>query len=212
MPLAVASIGTPHSLEVAARNGLRVISAAISPRNDADALAKQWRFIERIARDAGRSVTRDDWSIQAVVYVADTVRQAQEDIRDGAEHQLRDYWYHVGVRAGFEDYRAQPGEAIDVDRVARTRGWIIGDPDHCVAEIMALVQASGGFGGLILTVLDWTSREKWQHSQDLFARYVVPEIQGTTAGLVRSWEKLKDDSAAGKLPSPFGPPQKPIED
>ena len=210
MPLSVASIGTPHSLELAARNGLRVISAAISPESDPDGLAKQWRFVEAAARDAGREANREDWSVQAVVYLADTRQQALDDIRAGAERHLADYWYHVGVRAGFEDYSAAPGEKIDLERVIRTRGWIIGDPDDCVRQVNALIAASGGFGGLILTVLDWTSREKWQHCQDLFARYVMPELQGTNRGLKSSWEKMKADAAAGRLPSPYGPQQKPI--
>jgi limonene 1,2-monooxygenase len=211
MPLSVASIGTPHSLELAARNGLRVISAAISPEADPDGLAKQWRFIERSAAAAGRSASREDWSVQAVLYVADTRRQALEDIEAGARQHLADYWYHVGVRAGFEDYRALPGETIDLDRVIRTRGWIIGDPDDCVEKIQAIERASGGFGGLILTVLDWTSRERWQHAQELFARYVMPELQGTNRGLKQSFAKMKADAAAGLLPSPYGPQQKPIE-
>jgi limonene 1,2-monooxygenase len=94
----------------------------------------------------------------------------------------------------------------------RTRGWIVGDADECTRQIQALEQASGGFGGLILTALDWTSRERWEHSQDLFARYVMPEIQRTNAGLKRSWEKMKADAAAGKLPSPYGPPQDPLKE
>jgi limonene 1,2-monooxygenase len=212
MPLAVASIGTPHSLELAARNGLRVLSAAVAPDTDPDGLAKQWRFVERNAVTAGRVASRDDWSIQVVLYVADTTARAVEDIRAGATCHLADYWHHVGVRAGFEDYAARPGETIDLERVMRTRGWIVGDPDECVRRVQALQAASGGFGGLILTVLDWTSPEKWRRSEELFARYVMPELVGSNRGLAQSWDQLKADAAAGALPSPYGPPQKRLDE
>lgn len=212
MPLAVASIGTPHSLELAARHGLRVISAAVPPAADPDALAKQWRFVERTAAAAGRHPTRDDWAVQAVVYVADTTAQARAEIAAGASHHLADYWWHVGVRAGFEDWRPGSGEPIDLDRVIRTRGWILGDPDTCVRQLRALERASGGFGTLILTVLDWTSRAQWDRSLALFARHVMPELLGTNRGLAASWEQLKVDAAAGVLASPYGPPQRKLEE
>jgi len=61
-------------------------------------------------------------------------------------------------------------------------------------------------------VLDWTSPEKWRRSEELFARYVMPELVGSNRGLAQSWDQLKADAAAGALPSPYGPPQKRLDE
>ena len=208
MPLAVASIGTPHSLELAARYRMRVISAAIPPAHAPDGLSDQWGFLEQRSETP---LDRADWAVQVYLYVADSDEQAVEDIRERAEREQEQYWYHVGITAGLEGYEGKEGDRVDLDRVIDARGWIVGDPDHCVERVMELQRASGGFGKLILTVVDFTSPEKWNHSLDLFARYVMPELQRSNAGLTKSWERMVVDAKAGRLPSPRGPVQEPLK-
>ena len=64
--------------------------------------------------------------------------------------------------------------------------WIVGTPDDCIAGINRLLEASGGFGGLLIRVEDWAPREKILKSYELLARYVMPQFQGSLVGIQTS--------------------------
>jgi limonene 1,2-monooxygenase len=51
---------------------------------------------------------------------------------------------------------------------------------------------SGGFGGFMIRVADWATREKTLHSYELFARYVMPRFQGSLAGIQVSNQWARD--------------------
>lgn len=64
--------------------------------------------------------------------------------------------------------------------------WIVGTPDDCVAGINRLLEASDGFGGLLIRVEDWAPRDKIMRSYELLARYVMPQFQGSLVGIETS--------------------------
>jgi limonene 1,2-monooxygenase len=74
--------------------------------------------------------------------------------------------------------------------------WIIGTPDDCIAGIERLQEISGGFGGFMIRVEDWATREKTLHSYELLARYVMPRFQGSLAGIQASnqWTRSRKDA------------------
>ncbi len=74
-----------------------------------------------------------------------------------------------------------PNEVVDF--MVANHQWIVGTPDDAVAAINRLQEISGGFGGLMVLVADWTTRDKVLHSYELLARYVFPHFQGTLAGI-----------------------------
>ena len=78
------------------------------------------------------------------------------------------------------------------------RRWIIGDPDHCIAQIKALQEDSGGFGALLMLTLEWTSTERWYKSLELFARYVMPQFKGSLRGITNSYERMVEDAKQGR--------------
>ena len=57
---------------------------------------------------------------------------------------------------------------------------VIGTPDELVAAIRNLQEVTGGFGVVLGFAHDWASSEATLRSWDLFARYVVPELNGYT--------------------------------
>jgi limonene 1,2-monooxygenase len=61
-----------------------------------------------------------------------------------------------------------------------------------VASIRHLQELTGGFGVVMGFAHDWANREATLRSWDLVARYVVPEINGTTRGLRASMQFLHD--------------------
>src|SRR5262249_28702042 len=82
-------------------------------------------------------------------------------------------------------------EGVPEDNVVETlvdRGsWIVGTPDDCVAAIERLEEASGGFGGLLIMVQDWATREQQFRSLELLARYVMPRYSGSLAGVAAAY-------------------------
>ena len=79
--------------------------------------------------------------------------------------------------------------------------WIVGDPDECTRQIKTLEEETGGFGGFLMIPVEWTSREKWNHNLELFARFVMPQFQGSLRGVQRSYARMIDDNVNGRLPT-----------
>ena len=74
----------------------------------------------------------------------------------------------------------------------RQRGGHVGDrhPDEMVKTIRGLQEVTGGFGVVLGFAHDWANHEATLRSWDLFARYVIPEINGYTRNLKESAEYL----------------------
>ena len=72
---------------------------------------------------------------------------------------------------------------------------VIGTPDDLVAGIRHLQEVTGGFGVVLGFAHDWANREATLRSWDLIARYVIPEINGTTAGIRESQAYLNANQA-----------------
>src|SRR5262249_53696582 len=119
-------------------------------------LKAQWQIAEESAAQAGRTVSRDAWRLVLPVHLAETRREAIAQIHDRATAWLTGYQ---------RDVLGRPlPEGVPEDNVVETlvdRGsWIVGTPDDCVAAIERLEEASGGFGGLLMMVQDWATREQ----------------------------------------------------
>ena len=69
---------------------------------------------------------------------------------------------------------------------------IIGDPDYVAERILRMYETSGGFGTVIGFVHDFCSPAENTRSWDLFARYVVPKLNGMLDGLNESNQFVKD--------------------
>ena len=72
--------------------------------------------------------------------------------------------------------------------------------------IAQLQELAGGFGTLVGFVHDWANHEATLRSYDLFARYVIPRVQGllepveTSAALLRADKaELMENAAQGIL-------------
>ena len=55
--------------------------------------------------------------------------------------------------------------------------------DDLIAAIERFDEVTGGFGGLMVTTVEWASREKIWKSYELIADYVMPRFQGSLVGL-----------------------------
>ncbi|MDA0770387.1 MAG: LLM class flavin-dependent oxidoreductase [Chloroflexi bacterium] len=184
MPIAVAAVQTPAGVALAGKHGAWVLTITVprDPSSGPSNLKGLWDIAEESALEHGKTMDRNEWRLTIPVHLADTREQAFEDARLGAGRFLREYSEGTnGRKAGYDG----PLESV-IDAMAENGSWIIGTPDDCIEAINKLDEQSGGFGGFLVQAVDWAPREKLLHSFELLARYVMPQFQGSTAGLAAS--------------------------
>ena len=184
MPVAVASIQTPAGVALAGKHGASVLTITV-PRDPSAGpadLKGLWSIAEESAAEHNKTMNRHDWRLVLPVHLAETRKEALDDIRMGSAQYLREYSGGTNGRKAVFD---GPMEKV-VDNMAEAGSWIVGTPDDCIEAINRLQEQSGGFGGFLVQTVDWTSREKMMRSYELLARYVMPQFQGTVAAPIAS--------------------------
>jgi limonene 1,2-monooxygenase len=179
IPVAVASAQSPAGPRLAGRHGAAILSLS-TPRDTVrrTSLQELWTIAEETAAEHGKTMRREDWQLVIPCHLADSRREAMEDIRLGGARLISEYFDQT---LGNE-VPDVPFNGI-VDYMVEHHLWIVGTPDDAIAGIDRLQEISGGFGGLMILVADWAPREKILRSYELLARYVFPHFQGTVAGL-----------------------------
>jgi limonene 1,2-monooxygenase len=182
IPVAVASVQSPAGVQVAGKHGAAVLSLSI-PRDTVrqTSLKELWAIGEETAEKHGKTLRREDWSLVTSVHLAESRKEAIESIRMASGRETLEY---------FSATLGHPAPKVPADQIVDFmidhKQWIVGTPDDCIAAIEQLQEMSGGFGGFMVRVVDWATREKTLHSYELFARYVMPHFQGTLAGIQTS--------------------------
>jgi limonene 1,2-monooxygenase len=169
-----------------------VLSVASYSEEGLQALPTQWGFCETYAREHGQSVDRTRWRVVMPWHLAESKEQALREVADGVAHWHNSYNVHVLGRPGAEKVDDALGFARAMDRRG---GAIFGTPDDAVEAIARLQQLSGGFGTLLAFAHDWTTLEATKRSYDLFARYVIPRVNGLIAPLQRSADVVSANKA-----------------
>jgi len=160
--------------------------------------------LDRAAVESGRDpeVVRDQWSIAREVYVAESKKQAIEDVLEGAR-EYYDYLFELGD-GGLVNFVSKAegqewGREIDVPWLIENTPWIIGSPEDCVAQIKALYDEVGGFGTLLINHHDWgIPYSKWKQSYERFAEEVMPAFQENLRP--RAHERAKATDSYGTEP------------
>jgi limonene 1,2-monooxygenase len=197
MPMVTASSISPSGMTLAGKYGMGVLSIASNSPDGLDALPTQWSFAEEAAAKHGQTVDRAEWRVLMAWHLAETEEEARAQSVDGLHRWHNEYNVWTLGRPG----------AVHVedkwDLMERTTGGgasgagtsVIGTPDQMVAAIRHLQEVTGGFGVVMGFAHDWANRENTLRSWDLFARYVIPELRGTTAALRESQEYLNAHQA-----------------
>jgi limonene 1,2-monooxygenase len=188
LPVAVASVQSPAGVLTAGKHGASVLSLSI-PREAvrSTTLKELWAIAEESAAEHGKTMHREDWSLVVGCHLAETRKEAFEDIRIGSARVVTEYFSET-LGNPIPD---TPFEKI-VDHMVDSKQWIVGTPDDCIAAIEELQEMSGGFGRLLIRVEDWTSREKNDRSYEMVARHVMPHFQGSLAGIIASNNSVKE--------------------
>lgn len=76
------------------------------------------------------------------------------------------------------------------------RSTIVGSVDECIDAVRDVQEATGGFGRLLVNVLDWADREAMKRSFELFARFVAPRFNGSLDGVAASYGWVAEQARA----------------
>ena len=182
VPVAVASVESPAGVTTAGKHGASVLSLSV-PRDTIrrTSLMELWDIAEETAAEHGKTMHREDWGIVMGMHLADSKKQAFEDIREGSARVVTEYF---GRTLG-NPVPDVPRDQI-VDFMVDHNQWIVGTPDDAIAGIERLQEISGGFGKFMIRVEDWAPRDKLHRSYELLARYVMPYFQGSLIGIETS--------------------------
>ena len=175
-PIGIAGLspGSP-TLELAGERGYLPLSISLNPRHT----ASHWDSVERGAARSGRTPDRGEWRLVREVYVARTDEEARRRAREGAMGRCwREYLlpFYVGNGMG-EHFKVDPSEpdaVLDVDYLIE-HNWFVGSPETVTGKIAALQEATGGFGGMLIMIYDFsTEPEWWNESLRLLVDEVMP--------------------------------------
>ena len=169
LPMAAASAISPSGMQLAGKYGMGVLSIASTSQEGLQALPIQWSFAEESAKKHDQKVDRKNWRVVMAWHLAESKGQAERSIH------VADKWELLARVTGI-------GNAVGTS--------VIGTPDEMVKTIRALQEVTGGFGVVLGFAHDWANHEATLRSWDLFARYVIPEINGHTRNLKASAEYL----------------------
>jgi limonene 1,2-monooxygenase len=190
MEMVTASSVSPSGMKLAGKYGMGVLSLATSFAAGMYALTSQWAFAEQAAQESGSQVSRERWRILLNFHLAETRQQAEQEAVQGYQHWYNDYI--IGTLTTDGKGRVEdPWQLIERARepaLGATRTITIGTPDDAATTIRNLYQATGGFGCVLGLAHDWASVEATKRSWELFARYVIPEINGLAAGLKTAFD------------------------
>jgi len=188
LPMAAASSISPSGMQLAGKYGMGALSIASTSVEGLQALPTQWAFAEEAAAKHGQTVDRRDWRVLMVWHLAESKVRAEEEAVHGLHRWHNEYNVHVLGRPGakrvedpFELLAQTTGQGAEGAGAA-----VVGTPDELVAAIRELQDVTGGFGVVLGFVHDWANQEATLRSWELFARYVVPELNGYTRPLRES--------------------------
>jgi limonene 1,2-monooxygenase len=194
LPMVTASSLSPSGMKLAGKYGIGVLSIASNTSEGLTALPTQWGFAEAAAAQhaaAGGGADRSQWRVMSSWHLAETREQAEAQAVDGLQRWNNEYTVRV---------LGQPSRTHQVDKhtlleQTQAGGAVIGTPDDMVAAIRKLVDITGGFGTLLGFAHDWANKENTSRSWDLFARYVIPEINGHLNSMRKSAQAVEANKA-----------------
>jgi len=178
--IAVASVMTPSGVQAAGRHGLGVLSLGAGIPGGPEALANQWKIGEDVAAKHGKTMDRKQWKLVVNVHVAEEDEEALRQVRKAERHETITYFEETLGRP--------PGRSDDplTDGV-KMGTTLVGSVETVVKGIRKLWDLSdGGFGGVLFRAHNWANREQTLKSYELFARYVMPQFQGSLETIVGS--------------------------
>jgi limonene 1,2-monooxygenase len=175
MPMATAT-DTEAMIELAGARGYILLSAQLEPASFVRRKADRYALA---ATRAGRSAPLRNLTVARYIWLADSRREAMDDLRPAITYELGFQIERGLIRMLKGNYNWQfPGEQVSFDQLAEAGVYFLGDPDSVARQLKEFYDASGGFGTLLMvTGKDWATREKRARSMKLFMEQVAPQLR-----------------------------------
>src|SRR5260370_34730831 len=118
MPIFVAGTVSASGMGAAGQLGCGVLSVASYAPGGLDDLMKRWAMAEETAAENRKTVERKNWRLVFPIHLAETRQEAMDDIRDGANSWIHDYFIDtLGARRQFEECPNHPAEQMTSARM-----------------------------------------------------------------------------------------------
>lgn len=181
--IAAAASTSPAGSMLAGRHGLGLLSLGALMREDMNLMHLHWNRAEAEAQKHKQKVDRKNWRLVGFMHLAETRKQAEEDVRYG----LPDFVRYTQTVLALPTLRVS-GKSWEENLAWFTEGGaaIIGTPDDAIAHIKKLEEQSGGFGCYLMVATDFANWEATKRHYELFARYVIPAFQPSQKQLLAS--------------------------
>jgi limonene 1,2-monooxygenase len=183
--IAVASTQTPAAMVAAGKYGLEVLSLGAGLPGGPEALKNQWKIAEDEAAKHGRTMNKKGWRLVVNMHCAEDDELALAQVRHGEREETVTY---------FEDTLGRPpGRSDDPLREGVKMGTtLVGSPDTIAKGLRRMMETAGGeIGGFMFRAHEWANRADTYNSFELFARWVMPQFQGSTDTVIasRDWAR-----------------------
>ncbi len=177
-PIAVAGV-SPKSetlLVAGERDYIPMSVQFVAPR----IVTSHWEVVEQGAANAGKKADRSRWRIAREIFVADTTKEARDEVVNGImARDFNEYFLNVIRYSKLLDLFKHDSNMPDSDV---TFEWladnilIVGSPDDVAEKIRKLYNDVGGFGVLLAVGHEWQPKDKWLCSHELLMSEVMPKL------------------------------------
>ncbi|CAM3161265.1 LLM class flavin-dependent oxidoreductase [Mycobacterium colombiense] len=176
IPLSVAAVASPTGARLAGKHGIGLLSIGATLTVEGfNALSYHWGIVEERAAAFGTQVDRKNWSLVGLFHLAETEKQAREEVKFGIEP-----WFRYFQKVAAFPQMTMPGEQLDemIDVINDNGAGVIGTPDRAREQVQRLWDQSGGFGCMLQMGHEWANPAATRRSAELFAAEVMPHFQG----------------------------------
>jgi limonene 1,2-monooxygenase len=176
IPLSVAAVASPTGARLAGKHGIGLLSIGATLTIEGfNALSYHWGIVEERAAAFGTHVDRKNWSLVGLFHLAETEKQAREEVKFGIEP-----WFRYFQKVAAFPQMTMPGEQLDemIDVINDNGAGVIGTPERAREQVQRLWDQSGGFGCMLQMGHEWANPAATKRSAELFAAEVMPHFQG----------------------------------
>ncbi len=193
--VAMASTQTPSAMLAAGRHGLAVLSLGAGIPGGPEALSKQWKIAEDEAAKHGKTMDRKEWRLVVNMHCAEDDEEALRQVRQGERIETISYFEEtLGRPAGRSDDPLRDGVKMGTT--------LVGSPETIAKGLHRLIELTrGGCGGFMFRAHEWANRRHTMESFELFARWVMPQFQGSIEPVIASRDWARANRKAIFTPS-----------
>ena len=175
MPMATAT-DTEAMIDIAGARGYTQLMAQLEP---ASSIRRKGDRYARAAKAAGHTTPLKNIAVARYVYLADSRREALDDLRADINYELGYQMKRGLIRLIKSNYDiGVKGDEVTFDQLAEAGIYYLGDPDTVAKELRAFYESAGGFGELLIVCgKKWATREKVFRSMRLFMEHVAPKLR-----------------------------------